>query len=76
MDILIEIKGGNIQEIFANDKNIIVHVIDYDNIESGDGLDLDPYPVTYTENTFRNFYSDIADPLNYEIYHELQRKHL
>jgi len=75
-NILIEIKGGNIQSIYSNTPLITVRVIDYDNIEQGDGLDLSPCPVLYTLGSFRDFFTDIHDPLTQEIHNELQSLHL
>jgi hypothetical protein len=75
-NVLIEIQGGNIQAIYTNDINIKVHVIDYDNMGYGDELDLSPHPIEYTPNSFRDFFTDLNDPMTQEIYHELQRLHL
>ena len=50
-DVLIEVKGGLIQNIYANDVRINVRVIDYDNIDCGDELDLTPWVVAYTHNS-------------------------
>lgn len=75
-NILIEIKGGNIQRIFSHDCDVSIHVIDYDNIEAGDGLDLSPLPFNCAIHSFREFYTDIHDPLTQEIHNELQMWHL
>lgn len=75
-EVLIEVKGGIIQNVYAKNLNINVRIIDYDNIEQGSGLDLSPYPVLYTLASFRDFFTNLSDPLTQEIYHELQRLHL
>ena len=75
--VLLEIKGGNLQSIMCNTDNIFFHIIDYDNIAAGDGLDLDGIePDVIEKETFRNQFTDLSDPLTQEIYHELQNQHL
>lgn len=46
--IIIEISGGNIQEIYSTEKeneDIAVYVIDWDNIHAGEKELLSPYPI-------------------------------
>lgn len=78
-NILIEVKGGMIQQIYGKDPNINVYVIDYDNIEHGlDGLErvINPFPVLFTlSSSFRDFFTENT-PLEQEIHEELQRLHL
>jgi len=75
-NILIEVRGGNIQNIIAS-KDVKIIIIDYDNIEAGDS------PVVETasdqilpKGTFYQTYCDESDPQAMEIRDELKRNHI
>ena len=76
--ILVEIIGGNIQNIITNE-DIEVIVVDHDNIDCGDALDFENfYPVDQITKTgeFYQCYSDESSPREMEIRDELKRNHI
>lgn len=74
-NVLITIRGGNIEDIFCNDVAINIHVIDYDNIQAGDEVDLSPFPVLYVLGSFKNFFIDKSETCK-EIQEELKKYQL
>lgn len=55
--IIIEISGGNIQDIYSTDPeldNTVVFVIDYDNINNGQLELLEEFPIDYITREVAN----------------------
>lgn len=52
--VLIEIKGGIIQSILVNHHQFEIVVIDYDNIESGDKLNVNLFNIDAIQNPIFN----------------------
>jgi hypothetical protein len=76
--ILIQVSGGNIQNIIANEKCQIV-IVDYDNMEHGDAPDFSSFyePDVITETgTFYQQFTDSSIPLDMEVRDELKRNHI
>lgn len=51
--IIIEISGGNVQEIYSTEKEndaVAIYVIDWDNIEAGQLTPIMEYPCIYVGN--------------------------
>ena len=38
IDVYIEVDGGNVQAVYANDKNVNIELIDWDNAEVDEGI--------------------------------------
>jgi hypothetical protein len=75
-NVLIEIRGGNIQMIIASEQINFV-IIDHDNADAGDP------PVAFAgadrvvpEGEFYQEYTDESDPREMEIRDELKREHI
>lgn len=61
--IIIEISGGNVQEIYSTEKEndaISIYVVDWDNIEAGQKGVIEDYPFQYISNTkFKEIIEDV-----------------
>jgi hypothetical protein len=76
--ILIEIRGGNIQNIIANE-NVEIVIVDYDNMKCGDAPVFKSFyePDVITETgTFYQQFTDERDPMDMEVRDELRRNHI
>ena len=75
-NILIEVRGGNIQNILST-KDVRIIIIDYDNIEAGDSPVVETAPdQVLPKGTFYQAYCDESDPLTMEVRDELKRLHI
>lgn len=76
--ILIEVRGGNIQNIIANE-NVEIVVIDHDNIDGGDEPDFSSFyepDVIVKTGEFYQQYNDESSPREIEIREKLKRNHI
>ena len=64
--IIIEVSGGNIQEIYSTeeDENVSIYVVDWDNIEAGEVDDIRKFPIQFLTNTELD---NLLAEANYEI---------
>ena len=65
--IIIEVSGGNIQEIYSTEKEndaVSIYVVDWDNIESGEADLLSEFPIQYVT---KKEMSQIIDEANKAI---------
>jgi len=76
--ILIQVSGGNIQNIIANE-NVEIVIVDYDNMEKGDAPDFSSFyePDSIMETgTFYQQFTDASEPMDMEVRDELKRNHI